>query len=774
MKPYLESVRRLSRVGLIFLVLCVIASMAISMQFCMRSFVSSIPSMMQMFLPVIVYMFIGGAALALDGFSFLNKRSDSDYYHSLPVSRRRLFWSITLAALTWLAATVFAGVIISVIVFTFSHTPFVASYALIAVPFCITGGMLVFAAVSIGMSLTGTWVSNIAMALLVLGLPRFLQFVVSRGILAKFSMMNWLDLPWYLTPVTNVATGQILSFTHNLLQTRLYNMANIGYSLLVAAAELVLACLLFIRRPSELAEHSAKNAKLQTLYACLTVLPVGILFASGAVSTTFANVLIVSAAALALYAIEQIVMFRNSGKVLRSLPWVLIPAVFSVMLFFGIRVPANAFKNDVPLIQDVAYVQFPGSGRDNGVISYDEYVVSQVKFTDQDVKDYVLSTLRANVASVDSRGFVNYQTDSHFTTLEPVTIVLNNGRKIGRIVWFPNSNTLNALRDENAEYSRAIRSLPPEDSICYQQTYDVYNPKYQKIEPIVEAYYADIQSTGIVPDWAYNQHSDTDDYSMEGKQSFGSLYLSGYVGTQRYSDYYEIRRETPTAAAAWMTWQNSHSTDEYFDTLKQISARTDAFLSQLDYLDCSLSFYNVPLSNGTRQFNSFYYSRSATDTTKLNSSFEPLATELFDIISRSEPTTDPNAFCVYFTWSGRATDENGAYVGQDIIDRQAEAAANAVATGSSVPFSTWGNVVYYSSDGNPMFYYGDGTILSYNPSYRAFSAADESRVIELLKQWQALQKKLQFSYNESAPKEITIQNPGVIYATPTPVPAPND
>ena len=33
--------------------------------------------------------------------------------------------------------------------------------------------MLVFAATSIAMMLTGTWISNIAMTLVILGLPRF-------------------------------------------------------------------------------------------------------------------------------------------------------------------------------------------------------------------------------------------------------------------------------------------------------------------------------------------------------------------------------------------------------------------------------------------------------------------------------------------------------------------------------------------------------------------------------------------------------------------------
>ena len=39
-----------------------------------------------------------------------------------------------------------------------------------------------------------------------------------------------------------------------------------------------------------------------------------------------------------------------------------------------------------------------------------------------------------------------------------------------------------------------------------------------------------------------------------------------------------------------------------------------------------------------------------------------------------------------------------------------------------------------------------------------------------LKEWQALQKDLQFNYEESAPAEIVIQSPSRVYATPTPVP----
>jgi len=772
MKPYLESIRRLSRVALMLLVLCLTASVIVAMQICTTDHLNSIPSFRQMFLPVIIYIFVGGLVLPLDAFSFLNKRSDSDYYHSLPISRRRLFWSVTLAGITWLAATVLLSVISVLVVFTVSHTPFVPNYALVAVPFCIAGGLLVFAATSIAMSLTGTWMTNIALAAVVLGLPRFLQFAISRGIIARFSMLSWLDLPWYLTPVTNVATGQLVAFTRGMLNSQLYQVGNSVYSLLLAVAELFLACVLFIRRPSEIAERGAKSAKMQTLFACLVILPIGVLFASGAVSTSITNLIIVLAIMIALYIIYQIVSMRNTKKTLRSLPWALIPVAIAAIVYVAMPLPVRLAKYDIPSASEVAYIQFPGSNRTNGTVPYEEYCVSQVHFTDSEVKDYVLSTLQENVGMLDSSGYLAY-TGGQYITYEPVTIVLKNGRKIGRDLCFSNSNTLNSLRDQNTEYAEAIRSLPPMDSICYRQGYDAYDAKYPQSEQLLQAYYSDVKQTGLIPYWTYNQRNDSENSLLDGLQTFGSLSLLGYVGSQRYTDYYDIQLKTPNAAAAWMSLQNGQSSDEYFDILKKISAQADAtFHQSTDYLDSTFSFYNVPLSDGTKQFTSIYYSRSATDTTIFNSSFSALANELIDIISRSKPTTNPNALSVYMTWNGRAVDEDGAYIGADVIARLYASSGGGYASGSGSPFASAGNIMYYTSSGYPVYYNMDGTIASYNPSYREFSATDQARVVEILKEWMDLQKQLQFSYNETYQAEITIggNDSNTIYATPTPAP----
>ena len=115
MKPYLESFRKLSRVGLIVFALSIVASAVISIQYCTTPYHGNVPSMTNMFSPLIAFIYVGGVVLAMEGFSFLNKRSDSDFYHSLPVSRTKLFWAITLAALTWIAATVLGSVLMTVI-----------------------------------------------------------------------------------------------------------------------------------------------------------------------------------------------------------------------------------------------------------------------------------------------------------------------------------------------------------------------------------------------------------------------------------------------------------------------------------------------------------------------------------------------------------------------------------------------------------------------------------------------------------------------------------
>ncbi len=763
MKPYLESVRRLTRIGLVLFALSTVASIVVAMQYCTQTYIGSLPSMRTMFLPLVGYTYIGGVALALDGFSFLNKRSDSDYYHSLPISRRRLFWSISLAGLTWIAATVLASVLLTTAIFTITKVSFVALYPLVAVPFYIVATMLVFAAAAIAASLTGTLLTDLGITVLVLGLFRFIQFVFARGIIAEAQIIGWLDLPWYFSPVSNIATGQLALLMRPMLDANIYHFINIGYSALLAIAELFIACLIFKKRPSELAEHGAKNEKAQTLFACLAVVPVAMLLASGAVVPNRTNILLLLAIAIGIYLIYQIVVLRSMKKVVRTLPWLMIPLALSVAGFFGTRGMTQALQTEIPNQDDIAYVQFGGVYRGTSMMTYQQYLVSEVEFTEESVIDYALSSLQDNISSIQRVGYVYYDYNSqntYYSTLEPVTFVLKDGRKIGRIVTFENQNQLMSLREQNAEYAAAIRSLPPEDSICYLQGSGVYSEKFDASRDILRAFYEEVPQSGVIISDSYRQYDPTAMYGIDDQQSMGSIDLAGYVGMFRYVDYYNIRLELPKTASAWMAWQNAHSTNEYFDLLQKIADKSDSFTSDSDYLNCSMVFYNMPMSDGTKQSVSFYYNRYFNDDDNYSVMFEPLVSELVDILSRSVPTTDSSAMCVFTTWSGRAIGDDGQYYGADIMALNAASDSNGMVSNGNV---------FYTSNGVAFYTANNGSIISYNPSYRAFTSADQARVIEILKQWQELQKSWSYTGMQTD-DSASIQSSGGIAATPTPEP----
>ena len=767
MKPYLESVRRLTRVGLILFALSLVASAIVSIQYCTALYYGNVPSMTRMFSPLIAFIYAGGIVLAMDGFSFLNKRSDSDFYHSLPVSRKKLFWAISLAALTWIAATVLGSVLLTVIVFTLTKTPFVQMYALVAVPFFTIGAMMVFAACAIAMSLTGTTITGLGLTVLVFGLLRFMQFSVARGIVANTQIIAWLDLPWYLTPVTNIATGQIAQLLRPMLRQTLYSPVNMLYSAVVAVAQLLLACVLFARRHSELAERGAKNPAIQTAFACSAVIPVVMLFASGIITQRHVSIPIVIGVAVGIYLIYQIVVLRTAKKVLFSLPWLLIPLSVGIAGYFGTIGAANVMQNDLPNMQDVAYVQFGGESRGSEAISYQQYMVSKVRFTEAEVRQYAVETLRDNVATIQRSGYINYPYDEqsgYMLTTQPVTFVLNNGRRISRVLTFFNQITLLSYCEQNSDFYEAIRALPPQDAVCYLQGDDPFNGGFLENNRILSAFHEELPTTAFPASDSYRYYDPFMQYNVDDEQHFGSLTVAGYVGMTRFWDYYNIRVAMPKTASAWMRYHNNRSKGEYLELMQQMMEKSAKLVDSKDYFSISMMVYNIPMSDGTKQAISFYFDRSSYEAAaEMNDQLQPIINELAAIMQRSKPTTNPNDLCVFTNWSGRMHKEDGAFYGEEILMQQ-------VPTNGNGMFVSGGSI-YYVSDGSVIYGGLSGAITAYNPCYRTFSATDQARVIEILRQWKAVQDEYNYTVYGSKQENGPSIGDASVATKPTPAPA---
>jgi len=199
-----------------------------------------------------------------------------------------------------------------------------------------------------------------------------------------------------------------------------------------------------------------------------------------------------------------------------------------------------------------------------------------------------------------------------------------------------------------------------------------------------------------------------------------------------------------------MQLQNSRSTAEHLDLLEQITKKSTEFIDDSDFIDCTMMFYNVPMSNGAKQTLSFYYNRGRyyqSDDAYIMK-IQPIMLELAQILSRSLPTSDPNSMFAYSNWSGRALGDDGAYIGADVMAEYAASNGNGISTNGNVFYTSNGSL-HYSSD--------NGSIVSYNPSFRAFSAEDEARVIKLLKQWQQLQRDLLYG-GFNSPEDVTISD----------------
>ena len=257
-------------------------------------------------------------------------------------------------------------------------------------------------------------------------------------------------------------------------------------------------------------------------------------------------------------------------------------------------------------------------------------------------------------------------------------------------------------------------------------------------------------------------------YDTDDEQNYGSLSVAGYVGMTRFWDYYNIRVGMPKSASAWMQYQNEHSKGEYLDVMQQMMEKAGSLTNDMDYFNLSLMAYNVPMSDGTKQAMSFYFDRAfGENMVEMKDQLQPFLSEFAQIIQRSTPTTNPNDFCVYVTWSGRVHKDDGTFYGEEIL-------ASQPATNADGAFVSGGNI-YYVSNGNVIYGGISGGIRAHNPCYRSFTAADQARVIEILQQWKTLQDDYNYTVYGSKPEDgASIGGKArseVAMPTPTPTPA---
>ena len=280
-------------------------------------------------------------------FSFLNKRSSSDFYHALPNTRVSLFFSFFAAVITWVTAACVISSMTSVagylMLSQFCTVNFTSVWVMLFNT--LAASLYTAAAVAVGMCLSGTTFTNLVVSLLLIFMPRVLILIFTSYL---SNVLNILSPEHFIPPLDsqyNVATNLVLGVFVGGADRSLTFFTGGLYTLGVGLVYTFLAALLFRARKSEAAARSAPNRALQTVYRCLLAFIVCLLPAVFIVENIINRrapdaddvflYLVLYLAAVLVYLIYELITTRKWRNLVRSLPALGILALCNLGLIGG-------------------------------------------------------------------------------------------------------------------------------------------------------------------------------------------------------------------------------------------------------------------------------------------------------------------------------------------------------------------------------------------------------------------------------------------------------
>ena len=225
--------------------------------------------------PFAVLLLFFGPILMFLLFRFLTKREEADFYHALPLSRPRLFFALTAAALTYVWGTLVVNGALSMFFDLVVYKRAVLFPELFRLfVWYLVGTFVTVSFAGLAVSVTGTTLAAVLVTLLLCVLFRTaaavflvtLDFIVpalplGNGLLAFFDPTFF--LPFRLLKLTDLSWRS--------------DVWCVVYNLFLCAAALTLGCVCFTKRESEQATRPATSGVLQAVFRTAAALPFAML-----------------------------------------------------------------------------------------------------------------------------------------------------------------------------------------------------------------------------------------------------------------------------------------------------------------------------------------------------------------------------------------------------------------------------------------------------------------------------------------------------------------
>lgn len=595
-----------------------------------------------MHLSLMTFMFVGSYILTYCAFRYLNKRSASDIYDSLPNTRACTFISLAGAVLTWIGVIVFANMVLQFslsYLFSGGHMSVVGTLKYFV--FYLLSSAVVAASTMLGMSLTGTAFTNFVASGLTLCLPRAVITLFEVMAVLAGQIVTLKSMPGILSPANNFVMAMPFSLLFNYdFDYVLDRWQGYVYTFLLFILVFILALYCFVKRKSETAGKPSMGKITQVFFRCSLSFPFLAMFFGIAVSSIYGEYyadlsycVILMTIAIVVFFLYEILTSKSLKSMFKSIPsFLVIVAVSALITYLGVLC-GNQLRKQVPSADKVEYVQIKssaGSFSVNRDETYDYYseMASEIDYSDEDTINCVLEILSQNtdrhtynnLSYRDSRDFI---------------IKLKDGSTMVRevkITEFMNKK-LKKCKENNEEYKKIYSKLPDASSVSsINVKYKSLNYEIEDIKEFMSVFAEDAAENGV----------ETCIYS-----SGLTVALSGNKSGKPYYIIYDVAKRNPKIVSYIKDYLMGDAAAETVSAAKKqyedgnllaVSIR----LSEYDYTETSDL-------NETSVIEALYF-----DSTTSKENYD----KMFEIIENSLTNTNQNDNAVMFDYTdGTISDE---------------------------------------------------------------------------------------------------------------------
>lgn len=483
-------------------------------------------------------LFAGAPVLTLSIFSFLNKRSSSDFYHSIPHKRETLFGSFIAAVLTWVLGGMWVSTAIAVTIYTLSPDTVVHLGSIILVLIGMSAaGLLVISATTLAMAVTGSQLSNITTAGLIIFLPRLLTTIFIGIIVEATGVIGFGDFG--LLENYNIVFG-LVSDRSNINQ-----MITSGtvYTFVLAIIYLVVACYLFKKRHSELAGNPGSKVTQPIIRIAVTfmlTIPAMMLMLSWESDKLWASFTIYLISLVVYFAYEYMTT-KKIPQLNKMVPGLLILVFLNFGFLAGVSMAYGMILQEIN-VEDISSVSIANQWT-RQTYSYADLNAIGLVITDEQVVASLGKTLNDRIEESEARLRGNTTQGWWHSREIRVTFNLDGGRHVTRRIGFNHdTHLLGGLTDY--EPYQAMYSAIPED---FDEAHSRHDLTRDEIDHVLDVLRDEVQEVDFAS-W-YRVMEGFGDLTQ-----YGMIEVGGMVDGQRYYSWFPITDLTPKALAVYRTY----------------------------------------------------------------------------------------------------------------------------------------------------------------------------------------------------------------------------